>query len=245
MDKQLSADPSYPEQQPPPVAKRRKKAPQYSNISIDPTSVLADALGVSGGGVDGTLFAAAMGRSGSKHSAIPSSDFASSVLVSPTNPVATTMNIGNAGEATGTFTAGVTGTGNDTTTNFNRLSTIPAGRPVVPTGSIPSNSHVPVSSSFPLKTINLGRSGTASAACAETMMSSIALDMSVTLSEKGKRSIIKDNVREKVFRYVKFYNRDRHGFYSNSPTKVCLWNVVQIQSYGTSTTRTITKTLDQ
>ena len=46
MAKRLSAGASHPEQQPPPVAKRRKKAPQYSNIIVDPTSVLVNAGGV-------------------------------------------------------------------------------------------------------------------------------------------------------------------------------------------------------
>ena len=217
MAKHLSADSSYPEQQPPPVAKRRKKAPQYSNIIVDPTSVLADdAVRVSAAGKGGATSTAEM-VIGTKNPALPSSDFASSVLVSPANAGATT-NTSNAGRATSTYTAGVLGAGNSTTTSFNRLSNTPAG-PAVP-GSVPSNSQV-LASSFPLKTINLGQRGTASAACAETMMSSIAIDMSITLSEKGKRSIIKDNVREKVFRYVKFYNRDRHGFYSNSPKSVC------------------------
>ena len=216
MAKRLSAGASHPEQQPPPVAKRRKKAPQYSNIIVDPTSVLVNAGGVSAPGKGGATSTAEM-MIGTKNPAHPSSDFASSVLVSPANAVVTT-NTNNAGRATSTSTTGVLGTGNSATTSFNQLSNAHAGGTVP--GSVPSNSQV-LASSFPLQTINLGQRGTASAACAETMMSSIAIDMSITLTEKGKRSIIKDNVREKVFRYVKFYNRDRHGFYSNSPKSVC------------------------
>jgi hypothetical protein len=61
MVKHLSADSSYPEQQPPPVAKRRKKAPQYSNIIVDPTSVLADdAVRVSAAGKGGATSTAEM-----------------------------------------------------------------------------------------------------------------------------------------------------------------------------------------
>jgi hypothetical protein len=107
---------AYPEQQPPPVAeKRHKNAPQYSNKIVDPTSVLADAVGVSGGGVGGWCN---IYSNKQWEGVAPKSDFASSVLVSPSNTVATTMNTGNARKATGTFTAGVLGTCNSTTTSF-------------------------------------------------------------------------------------------------------------------------------
>jgi hypothetical protein len=154
MAKRLSADSSHPEQQPPLVAKWRKKAPQYSNIIVDPTSVLANAVGVSAAGKGGATSTAEM-VIGTKNPAHPSSDFALSVLVSPANaPVVTTNS-----RATSTFTAGVLGTGNSTTTSFNWLNNTLAS-PTVP-GSVPSNSQV-LASLFPLQTINLGHQGTPS-----------------------------------------------------------------------------------
>lgn len=86
------------------------------------------------------------------------------------------------------------------------------------------DSQVHSLSAFPVSTIqvdtNMQNQVLSSGLCNQTVVSSIALDMSVTLTERGKRSLLKDKIREKVFRFVKFYNRDRHGYYSNSPKSV-------------------------
>ena len=78
------------------------------------------------------------------------------------------------------------------------------------------DSQVHSLSEFPVSTIqvdtNMQNQVLSSGLCKQTVVSSIALDMSVTLNERGKRSLLKYKTREKVFTFFNFYNCDCHGY---------------------------------
>ena len=47
------------------------------------------------------------------------------------------------------------------------------------------------------------------------------LNMSMSVSPKGVKLILKENVRAHIFRNVKFWDRDEHGVFSEEPNTVC------------------------
>jgi hypothetical protein len=46
-------------------------------------------------------------------------------------------------------------------------------------------------------------------------------DMTMTVSARGIQRIVKDIVRDKLFRVVKFFDGEKHGFCSDAPNTVC------------------------
>jgi hypothetical protein len=47
------------------------------------------------------------------------------------------------------------------------------------------------------------------------------IDMSMAISSDGMRGIIKECVKHKLFRCVKFFDREKHGFYSENLNTAC------------------------
>jgi hypothetical protein len=47
------------------------------------------------------------------------------------------------------------------------------------------------------------------------------LNMSMAVSPKGVKLILKENVRAHIFRNVKFWDRDEHGVFNEEPNSVC------------------------
>jgi hypothetical protein len=54
-----------------------------------------------------------------------------------------------------------------------------------------------------------------------TTIPSMNLDMSMTLSEDHMTKIVKECVKAKLFRAIKFFDREKHGFYSEAPNTAC------------------------
>ena len=49
----------------------------------------------------------------------------------------------------------------------------------------------------------------------------LSLNMSMAVSPKGVKLILKENVRAHIFRNVKFWDRDEHGVFNEEPNSVC------------------------
>ena len=47
------------------------------------------------------------------------------------------------------------------------------------------------------------------------------IDMSLAISSDGMRGIIKECVKQKLFRCVKFFDREKHGFFSENLNTAC------------------------
>jgi hypothetical protein len=54
-----------------------------------------------------------------------------------------------------------------------------------------------------------------------TTIPSMNVDMSMTLSEDHMTKIVKECVKAKLFRAIKFFDREKHGFYSEAPNTAC------------------------
>jgi hypothetical protein len=56
---------------------------------------------------------------------------------------------------------------------------------------------------------------------AATIVQDCVVDMTMDITSTGMRAIIKECVKNKLFRCVKFFDREKHGFYSENLNTAC------------------------